>query len=238
MIPFVGNQWSPDMKIYSILIGKVTSIADPEKLGRVKVELPLGSIHAVTDWAKVATFLVGNQFGSFFIPNVDDLVVVAFNDGNIDCPVVIGRLWNEKDKPPVSLQKDDQNHIELIKTKAGSEIRFENEKGKEKISLKTEKGEGIVLENSKKITISDSSGQDAITFDTASKSISIQGGMKIEIKSKGNKIVIDSTKNSVTIEAGVSMKLKAQSIAIEAGASMDIKSNGILNIKGAMTKIN
>jgi uncharacterized protein involved in type VI secretion and phage assembly len=229
---------SHEMKINSILIGKVTSIADPEKLGRVKVLLPMGSTHAVTDWAKVATFLVGDKFGSFFIPNVDDMVVVAFNDGNIDCPIVIGRLWNEKDKPPLTIENNDKNHIELIKTKTGNELRLENEKGKEKITLKTEKGEGVILENSKKITISDSSGEDIIIFDTASKAISIKGGMKIEIESKGNKIVIDSSSNKVSIEAGVSLEIKAQTVKIEAGSMMDIKSGGPLNIKGAITKIN
>lgn len=241
VLRLMGNIFSEgieEARMQSVMIGKVTSIADPDNLGRVKVELPLGSINAVTDWANVATFLAGNNFGSFFIPNVDDLVVVAFNYGSIDAPIVLGRLWNSSDKPPEKIDKDAKNNIELIKTKAGSEIRFENEEGKEKISIKTKSGECITLENGKKVSIVDSSGEDEIAFDTTKKSVEIKGGMKIQAESKGNKIVIDSTQNNVTIEAGVSLKLKAQMIQIEAGASIDIKSGGILNIKGSMTKIN
>jgi hypothetical protein len=65
------------------------------------------------------------------------------------------------------------------------------------------------------------------------------GSAKIVIKdNSGNKIEIKSAQNSLTIESGLSLKIKSQSIDIEAGASMNIKASGTLSIQGALVRIN
>ena len=68
----------------------------------------------------------------------------------------------------------------------------------------------------------------------------INGHLTITIKDSAgsNSITIDSAKNTITVASGLSLKLKAQSIDIEAGASMNIKASGTITIQGALVRIN
>ena len=203
-------------KIYGVVIGIVTNNKDPEGLGRVKLKFPWRESEDESDWARLATLMAGSERGSFFLPEVDDEVLVAFGQGSIDQPYVIGMLWNGKDKPPET-NSDGKNNIRKIKSRSGHEIIFndDSEQKKEKIEIHTKAGHTLVLD--------DSAGQE-----------------KIEIKDKtgSNSIIIDSAQNSLTITSAAQLKIKAQMIEMEAEASMTIKSSGVLTIKGSMVKIN
>ena len=228
-----------EQRIYGVLVGVVTNNKDPEKLGRVKLKLPLRDSTSETEWARIATLMTGKEMGSFFLPEVGDEVLVAFNDGDVRRPYVIGMLWNSNEKPPET-NEDGKNNIRKFKSRNGNEIIFCDEDSKEKITLKTKKGQTVLLndEGSGKLEIKDSSGKNMMTIDGAQNQITLNSDMKITIQSKSCKINIDSTQNSIAIESAMQLKIKAQTISIEAGASLDIKSDGILNIKGTMVKIN
>src|SRR5579859_8088567 len=91
-----------------LVVGTVSSVKDPENMGRVKVKLPwLASPEASstddmqeTDWARMATPSGGNGRGFFWLPEVDDEVLVAFEHGDTARAFVVGALWNGQDKPP------------------------------------------------------------------------------------------------------------------------------------------
>src|SRR5262249_40976203 len=95
-----GGRW------YGVMVALVVDIKDPDNQGRVKVTLPW-SIDAggvrYEAWARLATMLGGNNRGSWFIPDVDDEVLVAFEHGDVRRPYVIGGLWNGKDQAPESM---------------------------------------------------------------------------------------------------------------------------------------
>ena len=230
---------SRNTTINSVLIGIVTNIKDPEKLGRVKLKLPLRESENETDWVRIATLMAGKEMGSFFLPEVGDEVLVAFSEGDVRKPFVIGMLWNSEEPPPEK-NEDGKNNIRKFKSRNGNEIIFGDESGKEKITIHTAKGQIINMqdESNGKIEIKDQSGNNLINIDGAKNEITIQSNMKMTLKSRSCSIVIDSTQNSITIESALQLKIKAQMIDIEAGASMNIKSDGILNIKGTMVKIN
>lgn len=102
-----------------VVFGLVTNVEDPEGQGRVKVNFPwLGEKHE-TDWIRISTMMAGNGAGSFFMPDVKDEVLVAhqFNDPNF--PVVVGFVWNGKDKIPTGHVRD-----RMLKSKNGHSLRF------------------------------------------------------------------------------------------------------------------
>ena len=87
----LGGRW------YSVYPALVIDIKDPEGQGRVKITLPwspdTGSARYEA-WARLATFMGGNNRGSWFIPDVNDEVLVVFEGGDPRRPYVIGGLWN------------------------------------------------------------------------------------------------------------------------------------------------
>src|SRR5687768_7153196 len=88
-----------DRRMYGVVIGIITNNKDPDKLGRVKVKFPWLSDTDESFWARTATPMAGNQRGMYFLPEVDDEVLVAFEHGDLRFPYIIGALWNGKDKP-------------------------------------------------------------------------------------------------------------------------------------------
>ena len=201
---------------HSVVVGVVTNNQDPEGQGRVKVRFPWLADRVESQWARVASPMAGKGRGMFFLPEVDDEVVVAFEQGDMNHPYVLGALWNGLDKPPET-NSDGKNNIRKIASRSGHEIIF-NDDGttkREKLVIHTKAGHKILLD--------DSAGQE-----------------KIEIKDKtGNNVIkIDSVQNSIDISSQMKLNIKAQMIQIEAGAAMTIKANGVLTIQGAMVKIN
>lgn len=203
-------------RINGIVTGIVTNNRDEEGLGRIKIKFPWLSEKNETDWAKVMSFMAGKERGGFFLPEVGDEVLVAFEHGDINYPYVIGALWNNEDNPPET-NSDGKNNIRKIRSRSGHEIVFNDDdtSKQEKIEIHSSGGHKILLD--------DSAGQE-----------------KIEIidKTGSNKMTIDSVQNSISIESAMQLKIKAQVIEIEAGATMTIKAGAVLNIQGALVKIN
>jgi uncharacterized protein involved in type VI secretion and phage assembly len=253
-----GERYPGEARINGVLVGIVTNIKDPDKLGRVKVKIPRLSGEDESNWARVATFMAGKERGAFFLPEVDDEVLVAFEFGDFSMPYVIGSLWNGVDKP-FETNEDGKNDKRVLKSRSGHLIRLDDKKGEEKIE------------------IIDKSGKNLITFDTKNNKITISSDKDIELAAKNGKVTIDAKeveiksgtgKTSINagevqikagtgkaaIEAGevqikagtgkaaieaISVEIKAQATAkVEASASLDLKASGSTTIKGAMVSIN
>lgn len=199
-----------------VAAGLVTNNQDPDGLGRIKVRFPWLSDDNETDWVRVVTFMAGSERGSFFLPEVGDEVLVAFEHGDINRPYVIGALWNGVDQPPET-NADGQNNIRKIRSRSGHEIIF-NDDGtarQEKIEIHTNSGHKIVLD--------DSAGQEKI---------------EITDNTGSNKMTIDSVQNSISLESALQLTIKAAVIEIEATGSLTLKSNAVLTIQGLPVKIN
>jgi uncharacterized protein involved in type VI secretion and phage assembly len=103
------DERKPD-KIYGVVTGIVRDIRDPLGQGRVKVDFPWLAEQADTVtmeseedrahsfWARIACLMAGKKRGSYFIPEVDDEVLVAFEHGDRSRPIVLGGLWTVRGK--------------------------------------------------------------------------------------------------------------------------------------------
>lgn len=214
MLDLLQSEDAESGRVDGVAIGLVTSNQDKDGLGRVKVKYPWHENPRDSHWARIALLDAGNNRGTFFLPQVGDEVLLAFDKGDVQHPYVLGVLWNGKDKPPAK-NDDGENNTRMIRSRSGHEITLFDKTGQERVEIKTKGGHIIVLDDT-------------------------TGSAKLEIKdsSGSNKIVIDTTQNSLTIESGLSLKIKSQSIDIEAGASMNIKATGALTIQGLPVRIN
>lgn len=197
-------------RISGVAVGVVTNNQDPDKLGRVKVRFPWLSDDDESQWARVAALMAGNDRGTYFLPEVDDEVLVAFEHGDIRFPYIVGALWNGKDAPPAT-NDDGKNNIRVIKSRSGHVVRLNDEDGKETIE------------------IIDKSEKNSIVVDTAKNTITITSDKDITLKASNGTITLDAQKIAVKSSADAK---------VEAGGGMDVKASGTLNLKGATVNIN
>lgn len=150
----------------------VTNIADPEGLGRVKLRFPWLSDSLESNWAQVAAPVAGPNRGLFLMPEVDDQVLVVFENGDINHPFVVGGLWNKTDKAPVAIA-DGKNNLRVWKSKSGHCITLDDTDGSEKIVICDKSGNSqIILDSSGAVTIK---AGGTLKID-AGENILVQGG--------------------------------------------------------------
>src|SRR5438067_2533748 len=89
-------------KIYGVVVGLVVNNRDPEGLGRVKVMFPWLDDSCESWWARIAFTMAGPGRGFWWIPEVNDEVLVCFEHGDVRFPYIIGGLYNGQDRPPLS----------------------------------------------------------------------------------------------------------------------------------------
>lgn len=158
----------------------VTANKDPQKLGRVQVRYPhyLGnSSEMSTQWARVCQPYGSSENGAWFLPDVGDEVLVAFESSNVDNPIVVGSLYGEKNKPPTSglsgdYNDDGKNNLKFIKTRAGNLFALDDSPsapgveivGKKKMLARDDMGAKVKLEDGK-IAIGNSAGELLDLFD-------------------------------------------------------------------------
>ena len=219
-------------------LATVSDIEDPDGLGRVKCMFITGDEDMEeTEWAFVATPFGGNESGFFFHPNVDDVVLLAFEDGDIHSPFVIGSVWwknndIESEAPVIFDDENEDNHLYVIETPQGNKITISDEEknGQESghIELMTKGGSKLRLDDGEgKIELVAPSGDVGMTISTQAGEISIKCN-KIEIDVQGNKLTIDSS--GAVLECNPSIDVKS--------AALNLESSGTAALKGAVVNIN
>jgi uncharacterized protein involved in type VI secretion and phage assembly len=83
----------------------------------IKVEFPWMQPPQPSHWAPVATLMSGGKRGAYYMPEIGDEVLVAFDHGKFDHPFVVGFLWNGVDEPPAN-----DLHMRIIRSVNGHEI--------------------------------------------------------------------------------------------------------------------
>ena len=182
----LGGRW------YGAFPALVTDIVDPEGLGRVKIAWPWSPDTAgarYETWARLATFMAGNNRGSWFIPDVDDEVLIVFEGGDPRRPYVIGSLWNGKDSPPESMDGAGKNFKKVLRSRNGVKLTMDDTDGREQFILETPGGQ--------KLTLKDGPGAVEI------------------VDSNGNSIKLETS--GITITASAKVTINASQVAVSAG---------------------
>lgn len=197
-------------RFFGVVIGVITNNQDPENLHRVKVRFPWLGEGNESNWARVAAPMAGNDRGAYFLPEVDDEVLVAFEHGCVDHPYILGSLWNGRDVPPESNQDGENNH-RTLKSRSGHVVRLNDKNGRETIE------------------IIDKSANNKIVISTADNSITVEAQGDITIKSVSGKLILTGN--------GIEMKSQAN-VDIQAAQGLDLKAGAQVTVKGALIKLN
>ena len=204
-------------RVYEPVIGIVVDNKDPEKLARVKLKFPSLPGQDTSWWAPLVSLGGGNERGWFFLPEIDDEMLVMFEHGDIRRPVIVGALWNGKDAPPD--ENGGQNERRSIVSRNGSKIVFDDAEGV--VSYEDGDGHGkITISKENKITIESATGDVCVQapageLNIMANELTSEGSMNYHIESlSGTNLGGDG---AVTIKGGMMLQMHGQKIDINPG---------------------
>jgi type VI secretion system secreted protein VgrG len=218
--------------------GQVVDNVDPASMGRLKVRFRWNDSDESTRWTRMSSMYAGNMRGIHFLPEVGDEVLVMFEHGDIERPIVIGSLWNGADKAPTM----EKNDAKRIVTRSGNTIQLYDEDGDERIEIYTAEGKcWMQLHNNK--------GKPLITIHSEGD-ISLEA--EDEIRLKCTTLVQDVSSDSyrktggddttdvagsLLSKAGGKHATEGLNVVVKAGMMLDAVAGGIHSIVGAMVHI-
>ena len=204
-------------RIHGAVIGIVTDIKDDDKLCRVKVKfpsLPPGS--EKTWWCDWVSLGGGKDRGWFSLPEKDDEVVCMFEHGDIARPIIVGALWNGKDKA-IDNNSDGKNARRVIKSKKGHKITMDDDKK----TMTFEDGGGVGV-------FSIDSQKNMVSFEAKKGDVTLQSKDDLQILAKEIKI---------TAKGKVDWCGKSSGVDASA-ADIKIKADGVIKINGSRVDLN
>ena len=211
---------------------------DPDGEYRIKVDIPTIAESGDGVWARMAHLYATNEAGSFFLPEIDDEVLLGFLNNDPRFPVILGKLYSKKNKPP--FEADQPNTHKGIVTNKQMKFVFDDDK----IECWTETPAGNKLtfsDDQESITVQDQHGnklimeQGGITLESP-KDIMIKATGKMDLEATGAisiKSDQDVSIQGLNVEAKANVGFKA-----EGSATAELKASGQTTVKGAIVMIN
>ena len=218
------------------MIAKVVDNVDPEDRYRVRVSFPWladqyskettsdGSESKVqSHWARITTMMAGADNGSFWLPEIDDEVMVDFEEGDFSRPIIMGSLWNGVSSSPKKLTySPDQTEVDVsnkaqggkndyrfIRSRAGSSLAFVDKEGSVGVSLRSAKSAELFIDDTdggERIRLYDSKQTQWLEIDTANK-----------------KITLETDTGDILIKAKEKIRLECKNLEIDASQNINIK---------------
>jgi len=223
--------------IDGVVCGVVTDVKDPLDLARVKVMLPWLAPDYVTGWAPVSQLFAGAAGGALFLPQPKDQVLVAFENGDVRRPYVLGSIVNNRTgagahldgkagsaKPGASAVGSGQPAPIIrrgIVSPTGSRMVFHDEAPPS--GGKPTAAQVILATGEDKV---------AVILDAVAGTLTIKCAPgspvgKLVIECDGNVEVKAGAKGTLAIDGGTQLSLKAKAVEIEATAAVTVKGKTI-----------
>jgi uncharacterized protein involved in type VI secretion and phage assembly len=217
-----GENGSSTMRIAGVVPATVDDVNDPDNTGRVRLRFPWLAEKYTSDWCRVTQAGAGSDRGFFILPEVGDEVLVAFDQGEVRRPFVLGGLYNGQDKAKTGPGQllDGSSH-------AVNNRLFTSRKGHQLVFIDADNDCGVV--------VSTGDGKIEVRLDQANKKIEIKSSGDITVKADGG----------VKFDVTGAFEVKAQSITLEGqtttsvkGAQVEVNSSGPLKVAGQPVQIN
>ncbi|MGT2476691.1 phage baseplate assembly protein V [Paraburkholderia terrae] len=189
----------------------VVDNADPLGEGRVRLTYPWLNQSMETEWCRVCQLYAGSGYGSFFVPEKGDEVLVACVHGDLNEAVVLGGLYNGKDKPASKRENAPGADQKLIRTKGEHQLLLDDTQNGKKIELKSSDGHSVLLDDQDSKLVIDTGGGQIITMEKTGGAITIS-------TLAGQSVKLDGT-GTVTLTGPMKVQISAAQVEIGALAA-------------------
>lgn len=180
---------------HGIYSGSVIDNRDPTGLARVLVRVPALKETSNGVWARLATLMAGRNSGTLFIPDVGDEVLVAFVQGDLRAPCVVGAMWSKTATPPAVA--DPPVSVMQIRSRNGVNLRIVDDEGSNSLIVETPGGQRMVLlDGPGTVRIEDGNGN-SVTL--SSSGVKVLASSKVEVSAA----MVEISAGLVTVHAGL-----------------------------------
>jgi uncharacterized protein involved in type VI secretion and phage assembly len=212
-------------EISGVVPAIVTSVQDPDNRGRVKIKLPWLADSYESWWARTVQVGAGKDRGAAVLPEVGDEVLVAFEQGELGHPYVLGGLYNGKDEPHGGWAANiDSGSGQVIRrglvSRTGMKVDFLEAAGSESIEISSNAGK-----------------QKIVLTQTASKGIEILSEGPVTVKAM-QAVEVTTDSGNVKIK-GLNVDIEAQTnLTLKGGVNAELSGSAMTTVKGGLVKIN
>lgn len=232
-------------RMRGVVTGVVTNVNDPDNLGRIKVKYDWLGANIESDWMRAAVPMAGPEMGFYYLPEVNDEVLVAFEHGDVHHPYILGALWNNRDKPPKptsQVVKGGKVVERIIKSRSGHLVILDDTDGKEQMIIrdKTGKNEIVIdsVKNSMTIKVDGDFTVDAkgkITLNSLAD-MTLESKANGKIKTTGN-LNAEATGNG-TFKSTAQLNLEGITATVKGSGQLSLQGGAMAELKAALVKIN
>jgi phage protein D/phage baseplate assembly protein gpV len=206
LLSLTGGPSEPDSTISGVVPAVVDDVNDPEHLGRVRLKFPWMGDKYVSDWCPTVHVGAGATRGLWVLPEAEDQVLVAFEQGDPRRPYVLGGLYSEKDKPatgPEPLIDKTSKHV--------NNRLFTSRRGHQLLMVDSDKDASVVVQSSnKKLTIRLDEVKKKIVID-ANGDLELHAGGDLKLSAKGE---VSVKGRAITTEAQTAWKATGKPIQL------------------------
>jgi len=218
-------------------IAEVIDLADPRRLGRVRVRfqwLVDKKEQAESGWLRVTTPYSGDGKGHLFTPEVGSQVLVNYEHGLPDMPVVVGNVFHPQNKQGAKYSPPN-NHLKGFQTAGGNKFILDDAPEAQVIRISNSRKKGTAVELSFK-------GDGSITIKSQgpvqvlSPAITLEAGDKGEINLHAKNITIDADEN-LKLLSGTKMEVTTETLEAHASQTLTLKSNVQAKLSGTQVEV-
>lgn len=250
--PFRPARRTPWPRVHGSHVGTVVGPTNEEiytdKHGRVQVVFKWDTEDSKklerSCWIRVAQPFAGQNFGAVFLPRIGHEVIVDFLDGNPDNPIVVGSLYNSANLPPWTLPDNKtQSGVRTKSTLKGgaedfNELRFEDKKESELISVQAQKDLETLVKNDERRTVK----HDRTTTIKNNEEKTVEEGFEKTTISKGEQIITVADNNrtlhvekdhTVTVNGEEKITVtKARTVTVKDAQTHEITKDDTTSVQG------
>lgn len=233
----------------AMVVGKSGEEIWTDQYGRIAVQFHWDQVGQNDEnsscWIRVSQNWAGKSWGTMFLPRIGQEVVVSFLEGNPDCPLVTGCVYNATYTVPYTLPDDQtKSTVKTNSSKGGSgfnELRFEDKAGSEEIFIQAQKDMNVTVLNNQTATITNDR---TVTVSKGNETHDVQTGTRT-LTVKGNETHTNSGDYSLSVSGNYTLKVSGNlsidvsgSVAIKSGTSFDNNAGTEMTNKAGTTLTN
>ncbi len=147
----------------------------------------------------------GSQRGIYWMPEAGDEVVVAFEAGDTNAPVILGALYNNQSPVPDQAQPSNDNNIRTLVSRKGHEVTFDDSSSGGKVTVRTKDGRKIELDDTPpgKVTVETPLGL-SLTLDDATGTLTLSATARI---------VLNAARVEISAPGGIALTTTGATVA-------------------------